>query len=188
MIGGVWGSFGAVTGVLGCLAVFESDGASLSAQSVLAMRVIDAVVVQSIRQSLVCEAVACICLFVGLLWLVLTAVPFLFWFWLLLVPCSFTQIQNRRATLLQKRSTRLQGSAASTASYVRSLLCCCVRISWPLLYDAVRPPRWRGLGVGSVLLTWCYADADSGVRVFVGTIDWLWRRRRRRTTDPDDRC
>ena len=119
-----WG-FGAVTGVLGCLAVFEFDGALHAAQSVLAMRVIDAVV-QSIRQSLVRGGVAVHLFFGGwLLWLVLTAVPFLFWFWFLWVPCSFTQVQARRALLLQKRSTRFQGSAASTAGYVHALLCCC---------------------------------------------------------------
>ena len=47
-----------MTGVLGCLAVFEFDGALHAAQSVLAMRVIDAVVVWWIRQSLVRDAVA----------------------------------------------------------------------------------------------------------------------------------
>lgn len=45
-----------------------------------------------------------------------------------------------------------------------------LRILWPLLFDAaVRPRCWC---VGSVLLTCCDADADSGVRVFVGTIAW----------------
>lgn len=48
-----------------------------------------------------------------------------------------------------------------------------LRILWPLLFDAaVRPRRWWGLGVGSVLLTRCDADAASGVRVFVCTIAW----------------
>ena len=79
---GVGDGFGAVTGVLGCLAVFASDGASHAAQSVLAMRVIDAVVVWWIWQSLVCEAVA-VRLFLrgGCFGSFLTAVPFLFWFW-----------------------------------------------------------------------------------------------------------
>lgn len=64
MIGGGWGGFGAVTGVLRCLAVVESDAASHAAQSVLAMRVIDAVVVWWIWQSLVCDALA-VHLFLG---------------------------------------------------------------------------------------------------------------------------
>ena len=139
-------------------------------QCVLAMRVIDALFGPFGNHWCTVQLRAFV--FLGVALASLDCCSFSFLFWLLWVPCSFTQVQDRRVTLLQKRSTQFQGSAASTASYVRSLLCCCVRISWPLLYDAVRPPRWRGLGVGSVLLTYYDTDADSGVRVFAGTIAW----------------
>lgn len=179
----VGGGFGAVTGVLGCLAVFEFDGASAShaAQSVLAMRVIDAVV-RSIKQSLVREAVAVHLFFWGAALASLDCCSFSFLVLGFVGGLQFRTDSYSTCPSVANTFNAIPG-VSGVGCWVRALSVVLLRayIMAPSLRRSSAASSLAGLGnrVLLSLLTCCDADADSGVRVF---------ERRCHNTDPDDRC